>query len=123
VSCSNDFLLKITPKRKSILFVYVRFGPRDVFMWSVRIKRGVTSVLENLIQRGNNTTVGCLNYTYANFILSQKTTHVRLRSDSLQFLSLARCTFGVNDQLRYCRGTLILCQIIRSTYIHAQLHL
>jgi hypothetical protein len=72
VSCSNDFLLNITPKRKSILFVYVRFGPRDVFMWSVRIKHGVTSVLENLIQRGNNTTVGCLN-TRIQFLSFSKT--------------------------------------------------
>jgi len=61
VSSSNDCILNITPKQKYIPFVYVLFSPRDVFVCSVRIKRGVTSVLENLIQRVNNTTVGCLN--------------------------------------------------------------
>jgi hypothetical protein len=107
VSCSNDFVLKTTPKRKSVLFVPVRFGPRDVFVCSVRIKHGVTSVLENLIRRGNNTTVGCLNKNYIIFILSQNTTLVRLRGNSLQFLSLARCSLCVNDRLRYCSGILI----------------
>jgi len=43
------------------MFVYVLCGPRDVFGCSVRIKYGVTSVLENRIRRGYNTTVGCLN--------------------------------------------------------------
>jgi len=58
---------------------------------------------------------------YTIFILSQNTTRVRLRANCLQFLSLARCSFCVNNRSSYCRGSLSWCQIIRSTYIYTGL--
>jgi FixJ family two-component response regulator len=72
VSSSNDFLLKITPKRKSILFVYVLCGRHDVFMCSVRIKHGVTSVLEKPLSEEVVTLQWDVQTTVYNFYLFEK---------------------------------------------------